>query len=39
VTVRAVLRDLGIPCLLRGGAPIVSCLLVQQALSGVAGAR
>lgn len=36
---RAVLSELGIPYLLRGGAPIVSRVLVQQAMSGAGGAR
>ena len=36
---RAVLSDLGIPYLLRGGVPIVSRVLVQQAMSGAGGAR
>ena len=36
---RAVLSQLGIPYLLRGGVPIVSRVLVQQAMSGAGGAR
>ena len=36
---RAVLSELGIPYLLRGGVPIVSRVLVQQAMSGAGGAR
>ena len=36
---RAVLRALGIPYLLRGAVPIVSRVLVQQAMSGAGGAR
>ena len=36
---RAVLKELGIPFLLRGRVPIVSRVLVQQAMSGAGGAR
>ena len=36
---RAVLSELGVPYLLRGGVPIVSRVLVQQAMSGAGGAR
>ncbi|WP_018915042.1 DUF4224 domain-containing protein [Thiomonas sp. FB-6] len=36
---RTVLNELGIPYLLRGGVPIVSRVLVQQAMSGAGGAR
>ena len=36
---RVVLGELGIPYLLRGGVPIVSRVLVQQAMSGAGAAR